>query len=565
MRRRIPTVILLLFFLPSLLCAGPGRLSAQVQRTMPWRPPAVGNHGAVTAGHPLAAQVGFEVLRAGYNAVDAAVAMAGVLGVVRPHMNGIGGDTFMLIYSATDNRIYGLNGSGRAGSGADAAELRRRGLTRMPTRGLEPVTVPGTVSAWAAAVSRFGTRSLAELLQPAVTLAFGGFPVSPKLERDLIAARALIERTPALSEIFMPDGELLTIGDLCVQPALGASLRQIGSSGGEALYRGDIAAALAAFFAAEGGAITADDLAAHESTWVEPISTTYRGLEVYTLPPNTQGIALLMLLNLVETAGIAETDAGTAGYLHTLIEAKKLAFADRDAHVADPDRYAAPIDSLLSKFYARERAALIDPDRAAVEVDPGRPGADSNDTAVCTAADIYGNVVVLIQSLFNVFGSGVVAGETGIILQNRGALFTLEAGHPNELAAGQRPYHTLCPSLILRDGRPVLGLATPGGDGQAQTLVQVINTWHLFGLNIQSAIEAPRFRSYDGVSVSLEDGVGLETISELESRGHAIRLFTTGLSADFGGAQGIVILQRPAGLVYIAGADPRREAVALAW
>jgi len=541
------------------------RAGAQQARTMPWRPPAVGNHGAVTAGHPLAAQAGLAVLQSGGNAVDAAVTMAGMLAVVRPHMNGIGGDTFMLIYSASDNRVYGLNGSGRAGSGVDAGAMRRQGLTRMPTRGLAAVTVPGTVSAWAEAASRFGTRPLSSLLQPAVTLAFGGFPIAPKAERDLIASRALIERTPALSEIFMPGGDLLATGDLCVQPALGTSLREIGASGGESFYRGEIAQALVAFFAAEGGAITADDLAAHSSTWVDPIRTTYRGLEVCTLPPNTQGVALLMLLNLVETALFDETDAGTADYFHTLIEAKKLAFADRDAHVADPERYEAPLDSLLSRFYARERAALIDGGRAAAEVDPGQLRRNEDDTAVCTATDLYGNVVVLIQSLFNAFGSGVVAGETGIILQNRGALFSLEEGHPNELAPGKRPYHTLCPSLILQDGQPVLGLATPGGDGQAQTLVQVINNWHLFALDIQSAIEAPRFRSYDGVAVSIEEDVGLETIAGLEARGHQLQLFPTGLSANFGGAQGIVILRRPAGLIFMAGADPRREAIALAW
>lgn len=533
---------------------------------MPWRPPAMGDHGAVTAGHPLAAQAGLDVLRSGGNAVDAAVTMAGVLSVVRPHMNGIGGDTFMLIYRAREKRVYGLNGSGRAGSRASADGLRRRGLQRMPSTGLDAVTVPGTVSAWTTALSRFGTRPLSSLLEPAIQLAFGGFPVSHKLYRDLYDSRRVISRSPALSHVFMPDGDLHRTGDLLVQSRLGESLRKVASTEGESFYRGDLAGELARFFNTEGGAITADDLATHSSEWVEPISTHYRGLGVFALPPNTQGIALLMLLNIIEQFDVDRTSQHSADYLHLLIEAKKLAFADRDEHVADPAGYEAPIDSLLSKAYASQRAQLIDPSSAAREFDTGQPRKMDDDTVVCTAADLQGNVVVLIQSLFNSFGSGVVAGDTGIILQNRGSLFTLERGHPNELAPGHRPYHTLCPCLILLDGLPVLAMATPGGDGQVQTLVQIINNWHLFEMDIQSSVEAPRFRSYDGLDVSLEDSVGLEAITALEARGHRLRLYRTGQRSEFGGAQAIMILRSdPATPMFIAGADPRREAVALAW
>ncbi len=533
---------------------------------MPWRPPAMGNHGAVTAGHPLAAQTGLDVLRAGGNAVDAAVAMAGVLAVVRPHMNGIGGDTFMLIYRAREGKVFGLNGSGRAGSRASADALRRRGLQRIPSSGLDAVTVPGTVSAWTAALSRFGSRPLSSLLEPAIQLAFGGFPVSPKLRADLNSARRTISRSTALSQVFMPRDQIPEAGDLLVQTRLGESLRQIAATEGEAIYRGDLAGDLAAFFSSEGGAITADDLASHSSEWVEPLSTQYRGLEVYALPPNTQGIALLMLLNIIEQFDIDRIARYSADYLHMLIEGKKLIFADRDEHVADPAFYSAPVDSLLSKAYASKRARLINRASASREFDTGQPRRLDDDTVVCTAADIQGNVVVLIQSLFNSFGSGVVAGDTGIILQNRGSLFTLERGHPNELTPGKRPYHTLCPSLVLADGVPVLALATPGGDGQVQTLVQVINNWYLFGMDIQSSVEAPRFRSYDGLDVSMEDSVGLEVITALESRGHRLRLYRTGQRSEFGGAQGIVILRPdPGTLMFMAGADPRREALALAW
>ncbi len=531
-----------------------------------WRQPALGNHGAVTAGHPLAAQAGLDVLKNGGNAVDAVVTMAGVLSVVRPHMNGIGGDTFMLIYRASEGRVFGLNGSGRAGSRTNADALRARGLQRMPVRGLNAVTVPGTVSAWAAASSRFGTRRLSALLQPAIQLAFGGFPVSQRLVGDLQSARFVISRSTELSQTFMPGGELPEVGDLITQTNLGESLRMIAESNGEAFYRGDLAGILADYFAARGGSITREDLANHSAEWVEPLVTSYRGLDVYALPPNTQGIALLMILNMIEQFDFDRIAATSPEYLHLLIEAKKLAFADRDEHVADPAGYQAPVDSLISKVYAGIRAEMIDPQRAAAEVVTGQSRRLDDDTVVCTAADIQGNIVVLIQSLFNSFGSGEVAGSTGIILQNRGALFSLEQGHPNELMAGRRPYHTLCPSLVMRNGSPVLGLATPGGDGQVQTLVQVINNWHLFGMDIQSAIEAPRFRSYDGLDVSIEEGVGLETISALESRGHRLRLFRTGQSVDFGGAQGIVILQSgAAGSIFMAGADPRREAIALAW
>jgi len=539
---------------------------ADSPQQLPWRQPALGNHGAVTAGHPLAAQAGLDILKNGGNAVDAAVAMAGVLAVVRPHMNGIGGDTFMLIYNASEGRVYGLNGSGRAGSRADADAFRARGLQRMPVRGLNAVTVPGTVSAWAAASSRFGTRRLSALLQPAIRLAFGGFPVSQRLGSDLQSSRHIISRSAELSQTFMPGGELLAVGDLVTQANLGESLRMVAESNGEAFYRGDLAETLADYFSAGEGLITREDLADQSAEWVEPVVTSYHGLDVYALPPNTQGIALLMLLNMIEEFDFDRITATSPEYLHLLIEAKKLAFADRDEHVADPAGYEAPIDSLISKVYAGIRAEMIDPQRAAAERQTGQSRRLDDDTVVCTSADIQGNVVVLIQSLFNSFGSGEVAGSTGIILQNRGALFSLEQGHPNELTAGRRPYHTLCPSLIMHNGSPVLGLATPGGDGQVQTLVQVINNWHLFGMDIQSAIEAPRFRSYDGLDVSIEEGVGPESISDLELRGHRLRLFRTGQSVDFGGAQGIVILQSgAAGSVFMAGADPRREAIALAW
>ncbi len=545
---------------------GSATVRAQGGSQMALRSPAMGDHGAVTAGHPLAAQAGLDVLRSGGNAVDAAVAMAGVLSVVRPHMNGIGGDTFMLVYSARDGQVYGLNGSGRAGSRADADALRSRGLQRIPARGMASVTVPGTVEAWSTALTRFGSRTLSNLLQPAIRLAFGGFPVSPKLHRDLGNALGVIQNSAELQAVYMPGGRLPGVGDMLVQTDLGESLREVATTGGESFYRGALASRLSSFFESSGGYVTADDLAANSAEWVEPITTTYRGLEVYALPPNTQGIALLMMLNLVENFDIRSLGSTSSDYLHLLIEAKKLAFADRDEHVADPTFYDAPVDSLLSKLYAAERSERISFEIAAPEVATGQPRRLDDDTVVCTAVDIEGSMVVLIQSLFNTFGSGVVAGDTGIVLQNRGALFSLERDHPNELQPGHRPYHTLCPSLIMRDGLPVLGLATPGGDGQVQILTQIINQWHTFGLEIQSAIEVPRFRSYDGLEVRLEEGVGIEVIHGLEARGHRLQLFPTGQYADFGGAQGIVVLRSASGsAVYMAGADPRREAAALAW
>jgi gamma-glutamyltranspeptidase/glutathione hydrolase len=559
-------IVVGLTLVPVLLWAAAPSAAGAQQSPGPWRPPALGEHGAVTAEHPLAAQTGLDILRAGGNAVDAAVAMAGVMAVVRPHMNGLGGDAFLLVYSAKDGKVYGLNGSGRAGSRANAATLRARRLSRMPVSGIESVTVPGAVSAWQAALQRFGSRPLSALLDPAVRLAFGGFPVSSVLREDLHGAEALIRRDPGLAAVFLPGGQLPRVGDLLVQQQLGSSLRAVAASGGEALYRGELAVALAAYFSAQGGYVTAEDLAAQHAEWVEPISTSWRGLEVVALPPNTQGVALLEMLNLLETFDLERIGTGSVDYWHILIEAKKLAFADRDAHVAEPSTYDAPLDSLLSKTYALRRAQHINLERAAAEVAPGQPRGLDDDTVVCTATDIQGNMVVLIQSLFNTFGSGLMAGDTGIVLQNRGALFSLEAGHPNELKAGHRPYHTLCPTILLQEGRPVLGLATPGGDGQVQTIVQVLDRWQMFGYDIQSAVEAPRFRSYDGLEVRLEEGAGLEVINGLEKRGHQLRLIPTGRNADFGGAQGIVVLRRAGGAaVYLAGADPRREAVALAW
>jgi len=536
------------------------------------RPDVRGVTGAVSAGHPLAAAVGYDVLRRGGNATDAVIAMAGVLAVVRPNMNGVGGDAFGLFYDGTTKATIALNGSGAAGALAEPAFFRAAGDSAVVAEtGPRSVSVPGAVAAWADALDRYGTWSLAEALRPAIAYARDGFPVSWRLKADFESqGSALNEPGQAL---YLPGGGGPEIGSLLRNPPLAATLERISRSGKRGFYVGPVAERLTAFLSEQGGTVTLEDLARHESEWSEPLSLSYLGHEFLVLPPNTQGVAQLQMLEMSKAHDLTRMGHNSPEYLHTLIELKKLAFADRDRWIADPRMADVPVEQLLDPTYLRSRAQSMDPRRAADGVESGIGAAvaatdpaarnDAGDTVYLTAVDRWGNAVSWIQSLFHGFGSGLLEPETGVLLHNRGSLFTLMDGHPNQVAPGKRPYHTLSPMMALDEGGEfAFTLGTPGGDSQPQSLTQIIHNLLLFEMSPQEAIEAPRFRSFGGLALSVEDRVDPYTRAALQGLGHAVDVIP-GWTATFGGAQ--MIQRDPNHGTLVVGSDPRREAYGIAY
>jgi gamma-glutamyltranspeptidase/glutathione hydrolase len=544
----------------------PGEAPANVLELL-GRPDVIGTRGAVVAGHPLAAAAGADVLRRGGNAADAIVTMAAVLAVVRPHMNGVGGDALALFYEAETGAVMALNASGRAGALATPEFFAARGATSMPQSGALSVTVPGAVSAWAAALERYGSIPFAEALEPAIHYATEGFPVSWRLESDIGGGvRRLNDGGRA---IFMPQGRAPRAGEIFRNPALGETLRRLAREGPAALYGGGIGSALADFLEAEGGYLRLADFALHTPEWTEPPSIEYQGRRVYTAPPNSQGAILLQQLGIAREFPLDQLGHNSAEYLHTLVEIKKLAFADRDRWFADPAVAPAPLDRLLAPAYLRERARLVGT-TAAPDAAPGfgdaitaTVAAGDGDTVYLMAVDQWGNAVSWIQSLFASFGSRLVEPTTGIVLQNRGGGFTLQAGHPNLIAPGKRPFHTLMPVMVTDvAGRLELTVGTPGGHGQSQTVLQVLNNVLHFGMTPQQAIEAPRFEHANGVALNIEAGITPAVREALTARGHQLRV-TSGWTAAFGGAQMIRVNHAP--MVLYTGADPRREGYAVAF
>jgi gamma-glutamyltranspeptidase/glutathione hydrolase len=525
------------------------------------RPDVGGIEAAVTSDHVLASAAGMEVLKRGGNAVDAAITMAGVLAVVRPHMNGVGADNFMLIRLAKTGEIVALNGSGRAGAKATPAFFREKGLTAVPSSGILSVSVPGAVRGWADALQRYGTITLAQALQPAIRYAERGFPVSPRLNADITESKKKVAADPELARIFLPNGEAPPVGALLKQPELARTLRGIAASGPDYVYKGELAKRIVQFMEKEGGLVTAEDLAKHHSTWEKPISTTYLGNPVIAFPPNTQGVTLLEALNVAEASDVKAMGRNSADYIHTLVEDAKLAYADRDKYVADPAFVQVPVDRLISKDYAADLARRL---KDKLKANEGSSNADrdgTGDTVFLGVVDKDGNAVSMIQSLFAAFGSGRMVPGTGVTLHNRGSLYVLDTTHAQVIAPGKRPFHTLCPAMVLNPDRSLkMVVGTPGGDGQPQTLVQVITNVLAFGLTPQQAVEAPRFRWYGRERLGVEPGVAADVRDALSKRGHQVQVQEP--SEEFGGAQ--IILVTPSG-AKIAGADPRREAYAIAW
>jgi len=499
-------------------------------------------------------------LQSGGNAVDAAVAANAVLAVVYPHMCGIGGDAFFLIWEPCEGRLVALNGSGRAPRGLTADELRARGYRMVPLKGPWGVTVPGAVDAWMTVLERYGTRPLAELVQPAIAYAEQGFPVSRQLASAIAQEAENFRRQPEAAAQFLPDGAPPPPGTLLRQPALAATLRTIAERGRDAFYHGPIAEAIVATVRAAGGVMTLEDLAAHRSDWVEPLRTTYRDVEVVELPPNTHGVTALQLLNIVEGWPVAELGWGSPDLVHRMLEAKKLAFADRDRYLGDPDFVDVPVSRLLDKTYAAELRARVDPERATV---PPAPNWDTDTIALCVV-DRDGRAVSLIQSLYNSFGSGLVA--AGMVLHNRGACFVLDERSPNVLAPGKRPLHTLIPAMLVRAGRPWAVFGTMGGHSQPVIHLQLVTDLVDFGMEPQEAIEAARWVSRrepgeETETVFLEPELAERAGSALARRGHHIAV-SDKWSSLMGHAHLIRIGEDG---VLRGGSDPRAEGCALGW
>lgn len=525
------------------------------------RPATLARRGIVAAPHYLAAEAGLDVLKAGGNAVDAAIAVSAMLQVVYPFVCGLGGDVFMMIYDATSGQLYGLNGSGRSASAASIAAYQQLGFTTMPTYGIHTVTVPGCADGWATAATRFGRLGLASALQPAISYAEEGFAVGPDLHNAMVRMQAAASTHRSWHAHFLPEGTVPAVGAVMRNPNLARSLRAIAAEGAETFYRGALAEEIAAFFGREGGLISQADLAAHHSDWVTPLSTRYAGLDVFELPPNTQGVTALQILGMLDglSLGTSPIDAAT---VHLVVEAKKLAFADRAAYLTDPAHMKIDPARLIAPAYLAERRALIDPARVQPSV---APGGFTGDTIYLCAADRFGNALSLIQSNYMGFGSGVVVDGTGIVLQNRGAYFSLDPNAANALAPSKRTLHTLIPSMALRAGRPAIIFGTMGGDGQAQTHAQVYTAVAKFGLNMQAAIEMPRWvhgAGAEGEVLWMEDRFPAATLADLRERGHTV-VETGPWDVGMGYAQGI-ILDAQTGTMQ-GGSDPRAEGCAAGW
>lgn len=533
------------------------------------RSAVMARHGAIATSQPLATAAGLRVLESGGNAIDAAVTAAAVLSVVEPTMNGVGGDLFAMVYDPKTASVHGLNASGRAGAGATLQAFQQRDLARIPIRGPLSVTVPGVVDGWNELLTKYGTITLAQALQPAIGYARDGYAVSPIIAGQWKEVESVLARDPETAATFLINGKAPEAGEVFKNPRLAGSLEKIAAGGRDVFYKGEIAKAIADDMERRGGFLTLQDLAAHHSDWVDPLSTTYRGYRVFELPPNTQGATALEMLNIMEGYDLKALGHNSAPYLHLLVEAKRIAFADRDAWIGDPSTTpAAAVDRMVSKDYAAERRREINPDHAAdgyralsiagstANGEPHPVG--TGDTVYLTAADDKGNAVSLIESLFETFGSGIVAGDTGIALQDRGTLFSLTPGHPDQIAPGKRPFHTLVPSMVTKDGSLWLTFGVMGGDMQAQAHAQVLANLIDFGMNIQAAGEAARFR-HTANGLALESAIDPDARSRLTAMGyHLIQMHDA-----FGGFQGILI--DPATHVLMAGSDPRKDGMAAGW
>jgi gamma-glutamyltranspeptidase/glutathione hydrolase len=573
------------------------------------RSEVVARHGMVCTSVPAATQVGLDILKRGGSAVDAAIATNATLGLMEPVSNGIGGDLFAIVYSAKENKLYGINGSGRSPLGLSyeqmKSELAKLKRETIPPTGMLPISVPGTVDAWAELHKKFGKLKLSDDLAPAIRYAEEGFPVTELIAYYWAFGPRIYKGLPgAFLETYTLDGKGRTPakGDVFKNPALAKTLRLIGEKGRDAFYRGEIADKIDMFMRENGGFLRKADFEKHTSTWVEPVSTNYRGYDVFELPPNGQGIATLQMLNILEGFDLREKGRNSPETLHAMIEAKKIVWADRAKFYADPAFAKIPLASLLSKSYAAERRKLIDPNHAAKKVDPGNPAVtqtssllpfegsgqivrssdrqdayvtakagrnvlDGGDTIYMCAADDEGNMVSLIQSNYRGMGSGIVVPGLGFMFQDRGELFSMEPNHANVYAPGKRPFHTIIPGFVMKDRQPWLAFGVMGGGMQPQGHVQVLTNQIDFGLNVQEAGDASRWQhegdneptgekmTESGGYVEVESGIPYETVRELRKRGHDVRFDVGG----YGGYQAIKVEMHDGQRIYIGASESRKD------
>ncbi len=524
------------------------------------RSEVIGQHGMVATSHPLATQIGIDVLKKGGTAIDAAIAANIALGLMEPTGSGIGGDLFAIVWDAKEQKLFGLNASGPAPQSISLDYFKQQKLAKIPSFGPLPVTVPGAVDGWVKLHDKFGNQSFSSLFEPTIDYAKKGHPVTETIAYYLDRSKEIFKQYPNFPEVWMKDGETTRKGDIFKNPQLANTLEIIAEKGRAGFYEGEVAKTIADFIQAQGGFLTYEDLAGFHSEWVEPVSTNYRGYDVWELPPNGQGMVALQILNILENFDVKKMGLFSSDYVHLFTEAKKLAFADRAKHYADPNFSKIPIEQLVSKSYAKERAALIDLAKAAQVDESGIP--NGGDTIYLTAADQFGNMISLIQSNYRGMGSGMVPPGLGFMLQDRGELFSLEEDHANVIEGGKRPFHTIIPAFVTKDNKPYLSFGVMGGATQPQAHAQIIINLIDFGYNLQEAGDAPRLVHsgssqptdeimLDGGSLSLETGFGIAIEEALKKKGHKL-IYQKGI---FGGYQAIMIKDG----VYFGASESRKD------
>ena len=533
-------IILSILLTPKLM--GQDRITGQSFAT---RSEVIARNGMAATSQPLATQVALDILKKGGNAIDAAIAADAVLGVMEPTGAGIGGDLFAIIWSADKKRLFGLNASGRSPRSLKLEYFKENNIDKIPSYGPLPVSVPGCVDGWYEMHDMLGVLPMKDVLQPAINYAREGFPVTEVIAYYLKKGTEQLKDYPNIKDVYMPGGKSPAKGEIFRNPYLATTLEKISKGGRNEFYRGSIAKTIDAFMKKNGGFLTLDDLSRHHSEWVDPVSTTYRGYEVWELPPNGQGIAALQILNILEGFDLTSMGFGSADYMHLFIEAKKLAFEDRAKYYADPAFVKIPVSQLLSKKYAAERRKLIDRNSASKVMPAGK--LEAGNTIYLTVADKYGNMVSLIQSNYRGMGSGMCPTGLGFVLQDRGEMFSLEEGHNNVYAPGKRPFHTIIPSFITKNGKPWISFGVMGGDMQPQGHAQIVVNLIDFKMNLQEAGDAPRIHHVgsseptgelmtNGGVVYLESGFSWDTIQKLLILGHTIQWDLGG----YGGYQAIM-------------------------
>jgi gamma-glutamyltranspeptidase/glutathione hydrolase len=529
------------------------------------RSQVIAQNGMAATSNPLSTQVALDVLKAGGNAIDAAIAANAMEGVVEPHVNGIGGDLFAIVWDAKTKKLYGLNGSGRSPKSLTLAEFKKRGLKYIPSTGPLPVSVPGCVDAWFELHKKFGSMPMSKVLEKAVSYARNGFPVHGEFASALTKVQANYGKYPNVDKHYYPNGKVAGEGDIFKNPNLGNTLERLGKEGRDVFYKGDMAKTMDAFMKKNGGFLSYEDLASHTSTWIDPVSVNYRGYDVWELPPNGQGIAALQMLNILEGYDFSKIKVGSAEHIHLFTEAKKLVFEDRAKYYADMDFAKIPVKSLISKEYAAERRKLINPNRASKHFDAGNPALKDGDTIYLTVADKDGNMVSLIQSNYRGFGSGMMPDGLGFMFQDRGEMYSLNEGENNTYAPGKRPFHTIIPAFMTKDGQPIMSFGVMGGAYQPMGHTQIVMNVVDFGMNVQEAGDFPRI-NHEGSSeptgeimeptggtITLESGYPYEIIRELLQKGHQVG-FMNGI---YGGYQ--CIRYDPIRKVYFGGTESRKD------